>query len=146
MGVLGGGCVLARRQRGAGAVASACSIRPALRPISDLCRRDDRADHASLLFGGRCSPAGAGRYEAEIVGGLETRTDGTRRLTKARMRPPSECPVASSGLVTDETEIEIREPSRADPEWVARHLRAWWGSTTIVGHGGDWDAARFRRC
>jgi hypothetical protein len=55
---------------------------------------------------------------------------------------PSERPVASSGLMSDEAGIEIREPSRADHEWVARHLRAWWGSTTIVGHGGDWDAAR----
>ena len=50
--------------------------------------------------------------------------------------------MASSELVIDEVDIEIREPSRADHEWVARHLRAWWGSTTIVGHGGDWDAAR----
>jgi GNAT superfamily N-acetyltransferase len=50
--------------------------------------------------------------------------------------------VASSGLVTDEADIEIREPSPADHEWVARHLQAWWGSTTIVGHGGHWDAAR----
>ena len=55
---------------------------------------------------------------------------------------PSERPVASSGLMSDEADIDIREPSRADHEWVARHLQAWWGSTTIVGHGGDWDAAR----
>ena len=55
---------------------------------------------------------------------------------------PSERPVPSSGLMSDEAVIEIREASRADHEWVARHLRGWWGSRTIVGHGGEWDAAR----
>ena len=114
-----------------------------------LCDRSRTCAAGTIALVARrcCSVAVADRRERDgtkqkLSVAWRRRTDGTRRLTKARMRPPSECPVASSGLVTDETEIEIREPSRADPEWVARHLRAWWGSTTIVGHGGDWDAAR----
>ena len=114
-----------------------------------LCDRSRTCAAGTIALVARrcCSVAVADRRERDgtkqkLSVAWRRRTDGTRRLTKARMRPPSECPVASSGLVTDETEIEIREPSRADPEWVARHLRAWWGSTTIVGHGGDWDVAR----